>query len=275
MDTIPDFIDYLIEREIIFKRKDVTFLKGTENNWTLQVQQSFSEYNETREMFNDTCFLLAGNELDLLADYYWNGRKFNKTFYSESRQGMQILLEGKWDKYLAQKEVKNKKLADTDSYFIDEFLKNEVLYSTKQSNLEFAVELLSLSRFERRVLGSEILAFAREYKNASGLFVARRYGKVNDLLVTLVLYVDGMAHNGVMELIQIAADGYCYMNNYRDEKILVIGLSNKLRGFRFGLMKGIEPFEKQYEERLIADLKMLKWFTNVEVFKITHKEYPE
>lgn len=275
LDTIPDFIDYLIEREIIFKRKDVTFLKGTENNWTLQVQQSFSEYNETREMFNDTCFLLAGNELDLLADYYWNGRKFNKTFYSESRQGMQILLEGKWDKYLAQKEVKNKKLADTDSYFIDEFLKNEVLYSTKQSNLEFAVELLSLSRFERRVLGSEILAFAREYKNASGLFVARRYGKVNDLLVTLVLYVDGMAHNGVMELIQIAADGYCYMNNYRDEKILVIGLSNKLRGFRFGLMKGIEPFEKQYEERLIADLKMLKWFTNVEVFKITHKEYPE
>jgi hypothetical protein len=65
------------------------------------------------------------------------------------------------------------------------------------------------------------------------------------------------------------------MNNYRDKKIFVIGFSSKLRGFRFGLLTDVAPFDQEYEAGLISDLKMLEWFTNVEIFNITHKEYPE
>ncbi|MDR6785289.1 hypothetical protein ABIE26_003988 [Pedobacter africanus] len=275
LDTIPDFIAYLSEREVIFLDRDVTLMTGDQQDWTPEVRQSFIDYNSKREIVGNRCLLISGNELDLLADYYWNVRKFNKVFYLNDYNGGGIDIDGKWNRYLEQKEVQNKKMADTDSYFIDEFVKHEVLYSTKPSNLELAVELLSLSRFERRILGSQLLGFAKQYKNASGLFTARRYGKVKDLLVTMVLYVDGMSHNGVMELIRIAAEGYVFMNNYRDRKVVVIGFSNKLDGFRFGLLKDIEPFGQDYEQGLVSDLKMLNWFTDVEVFKVTHEEYPE
>jgi hypothetical protein len=275
LDTIPDFIAYLYEREVIFNNRDVTLMTGIQKDWNFEVQQSFQDYNSNREMIGNTCFIISGNELDLLADYYWNVRKFNEVFYRKNYGGGQLRLDGKWDKYLSRKEVQNKKLADAESYFIDEFVKHEILYTNKASNLELAVELLSLSRFERRILGSEILAFARQYQHASGLFVARRYGQIKGLLVAIVLYTDGMAHNGVMELIRIATEGYRFMNNYKDDKIFIIGLSSKLRGFRFGLLKNTGPFDKNYEAQLVSDLKKLKWFTNVEVFNITHEEYPE
>ncbi|MNL65425.1 hypothetical protein D3C87_1897540 [compost metagenome] len=91
----------------------------------------------------------------------------------------------------------------------------------------------------------------------------------------MVLYTDGMSHNVVMELIRIAAEGYIVMNKYRNKKVLVVGFSNKLRGFKYGFLKNIKQFDKEYEDTVINDLKMLKWFTNVNVFQVTHKEYPE
>ena len=273
LDTIPDFIGYLTERENAFKGREITVMLGTEDDWTHEVNKSFMDYNDNRDLQNKKFLLVSGDELDLLADYYWNVRKFNSMFYTE--QVGAIKLDGKWQRYLGQGEVQNKKMADKDSYLVDGFVKHEVLYTKELYNLEIAVELLALSRFERRILGSEMLRLAEQHKDATGLFVARRYGQVKDLLIALVVYVDGMSHNGVMELIRIAAEGYSFMNGYKDEKIVVIGYSNKVRGFKFGMLKDTQPFDLEYEQQLIKDLKMLKWFTNVEVFKITHKEYPD
>ncbi|MEN5378769.1 hypothetical protein [Sphingobacterium kitahiroshimense] len=275
LDTIPDFINYLLEREIILKDKDAILMIGEENDWTSDVKESFFKYNEIRKNTTDRYLLISGNELDLLADYFWNTRKFNKLFYSNEYESRSIKIDSKWRKYLLQKEVQNKKAADADSYFIDEFIKHEVLYNTKTYNLEIATELLSLSRFERRILGHEFLQLAKQYQNKNDLFSARRYGQVNDLLVAMVLYTDGMSHNVVMELIRIAAEGYIVMNKYRNKKVLVVGFSNKLRGFKYGFLKNINQFDKEYEDTVINDLKMLKWFTNVNVFQVTHKEYPE
>jgi hypothetical protein len=37
----------------------------------------------------------------------------------------------------------------------------------------------------------------------------------------------------------------------------------------------MEPFGMDYEQGLISDLKMLNWFTDIDVFKVTHEEYPD
>lgn len=274
LDTIPDFIAYLSEREKVFTNRDVTIMIGQENDWTPPIQQAFANYNSNREL-SDNLLLVSGNELDLLADYFWHVRKFHDHFYSRRANAGSIQIDGKWERYLQQQEVQNKKMADRDSYFIDEFVKREVLYTTTPLNLEIAVELLALSRFERRILGSQILSMAKQYEKETGIFCARRYGKVNDLLIAMVVYIDGMSHNGVMELIRIAAEGYSFMNDYEDKKIIIIGFSNKLTGFRYGMLNDIQSFDKGYEQQLIADLKMLKWFTDVEAIRITHKEYPD
>lgn len=274
LNTIPDFIGYLNERELVFKGRNVTLMNGSEDDWIEEVQKSFREYAVNNNPIGNNYALISGNELDLLADYYWNGRKFNKHFYEKDYNGFSFQLDEKWEEYLSQKEVQNKKIADRASYFVDEFVKNEVLYSHKTTNLELAVELLSLSRFERRIIGSEFLAFATKYKGVGERFIVRRYGKVNDLVIAFILYSRDMPHNVIMQIIQIAAEGYAYWNKYEDKKIAIIGFSQDMMGFRFGLMN-VEPFPKEHEDQVVADLKMLKWFTNFEVFNITHNEYPK
>lgn len=274
LDTIPDFIGYLNERELVFQGRNVTLMNGSEDDWIEAVQKSFREYAVNNNPIGNNYALISGNELDLLADYYWNGRKFNKHFYEEEYNGLSFQLDEKWEEYLSQKEVQNKKTADRASYFVDEFVKNEVLYSHKTTNLELAVELLALSRFERRIIGSEFLAFATKYRGVGERFIVRRYGKVNDLVIAFILYSRDMPHNVVMQIIQIAAEGYAYWNKYEDKKIAIIGFSQDMMGFRFGLMN-VEPFPKGHEDQVVADLKMLKWFTNFEVFNITHNEYPK
>jgi len=274
LDTIPDFIQYLSEREVIFHDKNTTIMNGAEEEWEGHVQQAFLDYNTNRIDQGPNFVLISGTESDLLADFLWHNRKFNKHLYDRSFNGGSFELDGKWQDYLKRKEVQNKKAADRASYFVDEFLKNEVLYKQGQSNMALAVELLSLSRFERRIIGSEFLAFWGKYQNAGKDYIVRRYGKVNDLVIAFVLYSRNMPHDMVMTLMQIAAEGYAVWNKYEDKKIAIIGFSQDAIGFRFGLME-VEPFSKELEGQVIEDLKKLNWFTNFEVFKVNHQEYPD
>jgi hypothetical protein len=274
LDTIPDLIQYLIEREHVLKDTNVTLMSGKEDDWDHEVQKSFIDYCITQNKIGENFLLLSGNELDFLADYLWNGRKFNSLLYDRKFNGGSFELDGKWERYLIKQEVVNKKIADQESYFVDEFVKREVLYSQKPSNLEIAVELLSLSRFERRIVGSEFLAFMTQNRNIGPRSIVRRYGKVQDLLIAFISYSRDMPHEMVMKLIKLAAEGYAYFNRYQDKKIVMIAVSQDAIGFKFGMMK-VEPFSPELEAHVISDLKLLKWFTKVDAFQVTHNEYPD
>lgn len=274
LDTIPDLIQYLTEREQVLKDTKVTLMSGKEEDWGAEVQKSFTEYCLNQNEIGENFLLLSGNELDFLADYLWNGRKFNDHLYNRTFNGGSFELDGKWKRYLSKEEVKNKKSADRASYFIDEFLKREVLYSQKPSNLEVAVELLSLSRFERRIVGSEFLSFLKQYSSVGPRFIARRYGNVQGLVMAFILYSRDIPHDMVMKLMSIAAEGYAYFNKYQDKKIVMIAVSQDGRGFKFGMMQ-VEPFSPALEAEVVSDLKLLKWFTKVDAFQVTHTEYPE
>lgn len=274
LDTIPDFIKYISERELIFLDKTVTIMNGTEQQWEPHVQEAFFDYITNLIDKGPNFVLISGTESDLLADFLWNDRKFNKHFYDKSFNGGSFELDGKWQDYLKRKEVQGKKQADRASYFVDEFLKNEVLYRHHPTNLALAVELLSLSRFERRIIGSQFFTFLTQYQNVGKQYIVRRYGKVNDLVVAFVLYSRDMPHDMVIGLMQIAAEGYAYWNKYQDKKIAIIGFSQDGMGFRFGMID-VEPFSKELEEQVIKDLQVLKWFTDFEVFQVNHQEYPD
>jgi hypothetical protein len=274
LDTIPDFIQYLAERELILKDKKATIMNGSEEAWNSEVQKSFYEFNAAQVDSGFNFLLISGSENDLLADYLWHDRKFNKHFYDTSYNGGSFQLDGKWQDYLSQKEVQRKKSADFASYFVDEFLKNEVLYKQDSSNLELAVELLSLSRFERRIVGSEFLSMLSNYKNLNKQNIVRRYGNTGDLVIAFVLYSRDIPRDMMILLSQIAAEGYAYWRKYQDKKIAIIGFSQDGIGFVFGLLN-VEPFSAEREEITRLNLNDLKWFTNFEVFMVNHKEYPD
>jgi hypothetical protein len=275
LDTIPDFIQYLNTRADCFLKRTLVILTGKESDWDPETGKEFHQFMNGFNPTEKTIILVSGTELDLVADYFLHERSFSKEFYSNDYNEAFMQIDDNWDSYLARKEVRRKKEDDRVSYFVDEFLKNEVLYKTDELNLELATELLSLSRFERRILGKHFFQFWARYQNESGLFTARRFGKINDLTIGFFLYSEKMPHEMVMKLLGIAIEGYCVWDKYKSKKIIMIAVSNKLQGFRYGFLKDIQPFDKQHEEDLLHDLQVLKWFTKVENIVFTIKEYPD
>lgn len=161
------------------------------------------------------------------------------------------------------------------SYFVDEFVKREVLYKSDLHNLEIATELLSLSRFERRIVGKQFFEFAERYKDKSGLFLARRYGKVNDLVIGFLLHGKIIDDEKVLAFMNLAINGYCYYEKYKSKKIILITTSNDLTRLKFGYVKDVEPFSSDFEEDIIHDLKVLNWFQRIEEIKFNIQEYPD
>jgi hypothetical protein len=275
LDTIPDFIQYLRERERAFQQRDVIIMTGEEDDWDASTNQEFLKYGASLNPTEKTYILLSGNEMDILADYYFNNKKFNKHFYSNEYNGAAFELDGNWKDYLNRKEVQKKKHDDKASYFIDEFVKREVLYRNNTQNIELATELLSFSRFERRIIGKQFFEFVERYKKENGYFVARRYGVINDFVIAFLIHGHTMEDEMVTKSMEIAIEGYAYWENYKTKRIAIIAVSNELKHFKFGYLKDIEPFPREHEERLDHELKLLKWFQNIENIHFSIKEYPE
>ena len=275
LDTIPDFIEYLQERENTFKGKEFLMMLGSEDDWDSDTNKAFFNYNTTILSEQKQFISFSGSELDLLADYFFNERKFNENFYSSEFNGANFQMDGKWNEYLSRKEVSLKKKEDEISYFIDEFVKREVLYRNNPNNIKIATELLSLSRFERRIFSKTFFEFHERYKNENGYFVARRYGTINNIVLAIVLHGSQMEHEHVMIAMQLAAEGFCVWDKYNSKKIIVISASNKMSDFKFGMIENIKPFPEHKEKEVIEDLKAFQWFQNIEKININFKEYPK
>lgn len=275
LNTIPDFIEYLKEREFTFKYTEFVMMLGEENDWDAETYKSFVLYNTELLKVQKRFILFSGSELDLLANYLFNDRKFNKIFYSDKYNGANFQFDGKWQEYLKLKEVQSKKKDDRVSYFVDEFVKREVLYRNNPYNIKIATELLSLSRFERRIFGKTFIEFHNRYKNEDGYFIARRYGTLNDIVIAMVLHGINMEQQDVMNSIQLATEGYCVWNKYKAKKIIVISTSNKFTNFKFGFIENIEPFTIEKEAEVIKNLKLFNCFQNIEQINMNFKEYPK
>ena len=274
LNTIPDLILYLEEREKVFKDYEMTIMKGNEDDWDVETNKSFVNYKSEFHI-NKDFVLISGNEMDILADYLTFNRKFNEHFYSKEFNGAFFKLDENWNNYLERKEVKKKKEEDKASYFIDEFVKHEVLYKNDNFNISLAQELLSLNRFERRIVGKSFLEFADRYNNISGYYIARRYGKIDNLVIAFLMHGHQMKNDHVIVSMQLAIDGYCFWGKYKSKKIILIAASNDLKKIKYGYTKDIKPFTKQREKEIIEDLKLFNWFQNIENIHFNYKEYPD
>ena len=275
LDTIPDFVHYLKIREEAFSEKHTLIMNGKEEDWDSHTVKEFRKYMKYYNPSEKVGILLSGNELDLLADYYFNEKKFNKEIYSKEYNMLSLELDGEWERYISLKEVQRKKKDDKASYFVDEFIKREVLYKNDKYNLEIATELLSLSRFERRIFGKHFLEFCEKYQNKDDYFIARRYGKINETVFCFLFHGHIMPQDIILKLMNIAMEGYCLWDKYQSKKIILISVSNKIADFKCAFLKDIERFSKEDEEILIHDLKVLNWFQNFESIVFNIKEYPD
>lgn len=239
LDTIKDLVEYLSIREVLF-------LKNKE----IQVHCS---------------------EKDLLAYYLMNNREFPLECFNGNFEEWSNSCVGKWETYLSNRSVLLKKLADEKSYFIDELIKNDVL--PLENGELLAKELMTLDRFDRRNIASNLFEIVDQYQDVPDC-LARRHFIINDILFLFIYYPPNKTEEEKDAILQKAQEIYAY--KFRPNKVLLLAATNNMNQWKFGLLgtQKAEPTDKQkeYYDKMIDSFG---WFKDVQEIHKENKEYPD
>lgn len=274
LDTIPDLLNYLEERERVFTNRKLIFALGSENDWKDSHIKAFFDYSEGANELQRCDFLISGSEQDLLGDFLYHDRRFSEQYNSDVSSNL-IVLDNVWKSYLGEKRVILKKGADQASYFVDELVKREIVNMKHPSKLDLAIELLALSRFERRILGKQFYEFLEKHKDFKETVVHRRYGKVGQLVFGLLIHDDFWDKDEIELFMELAMNGYIMHDDYNSQKILIVSINRSLDHFNFAYNSEIKVFPLEYVIELRADCEKLGWFEDMKPFKVSEIEYPK
>jgi hypothetical protein len=239
LDTIKDFVEYLVEREKLL-------LSGKVINFKCQ-------------------------EKDLLAEYLTNARKFPFDFESNEIVEISLELDSAWDNYDKSEAAKQKRIQDKASYFIDHLVETDVL---KLSDGEIlARELMNLGRTERRMLAKSLFSLVAKYENGDDI-LARRYSEYNGIGHLLIYYPPNQKEEEVDWIIQRAMEIYAYKTDFREKEIIVLAATKGLKQWKFGMFKAELPIPEKAKIYLDKLIEQFGWFKDMKVFYYEEKEYP-
>lgn len=273
LDTISDLVSYIINRSNLFEGKKSLIFNSNKENWDLNTSNQFNEY--LKKIDTEYPYIVSGSELDLLSTYLSNQRSFPVESENNDNNIFYFEIENQWNIYIKRAEVERKKEADNISYFIDEFIKKEILYYNDKQRKDIAIEILSLTRYERRNLGIAFDEFLKKYFNCGEFLMARRFITFGNTTIGFFIHGNGINLEQSMELMNIAILGYAYYENYKSDKIIIIGTNSDFSQWKFAFAPSTSKLNKKDEEDLIHNLKTLNWFTNIKKGKIESKEYPD
>lgn len=270
LDTIPDFIDYLEKREEIFRDKITIILPGEEFDFPIETQK---EFFQLRDKMNSDFVLISGSEKDLLSHFFKNKRNF-PNFIKKDSNGSYLIIDGDWEEFLATKQAKNKTQADKISYFIDQFVLNELLINMNPMRENLAKALLSFDRLSRRMISKNYFDFFEEYKNIKGLHFARRFADFDSVGVLLTFYTEETEFDMINHLNNLAMESSILYNNYKSKSLILIS-SNCKHQFMFHYIENVEKYPPEREEAIRKDVETLGWFTKHTEIMGTEMEFPE
>lgn len=245
LDTITDFISYLIAKEELYE-------SGKET-------------------------VLHGGEEDMLALYLHHGKKFPGEF------DQYVIDDNLWSGFISKPEYKAKKEADTDSYIwdrivsmlSDDILRGHIEFGPKLSESEIALRIMTREdRFNRRMLGKafdEFYELVRQKKVRSRMVLG-----MSD--VTYVFLV--MPHGEERKYRVAELGGRCFVaRGIHQERHTVIGLATERyeqgKGFSFDIMYQYKPIWTEEDQRQMEFAqKEFGYFVSPQNLSIHEDEYP-
>lgn len=246
LDTIPDLVNYLIERERFLKHYEEIDLKS--------------------------------KECDLLAIYLRNIRKFPEEYYNSNNSKISIDLTNAWNDYDKHIKVAKKREEDKFSYFIDKIVKEDILEIENGEIL--ANELMSLTRMNRRYIAKALLTLIAKHQKDDEVELARRYLNFNDDIGYLFIYYSDKITAPREELdlmiFDIAPSLYSYKTNCKNKYLIVLAGNDYLKQWKYGLFIPPEyPFSEDAVYYFEEIIKGLGWFTDMKEFRYQENEYPD
>lgn len=236
LDTIKDLVEYLKQRELI--------------------------------LCDNIGKIAKCSEKDLLAYYMLNKREFPKAFRTDFEVET-FKIKNNWQVYLKNKSVLLKKLADENSYFIDELIEKDIL-RVKDGEL-LAAELMTLSRFERRIIANNLFEIVHRYQDEKDFF-ARRFGKYKNVGFLFIYYPIERTQEEIDIILQNALQLYSYF--HKTDKVVLLAAAKNLLQWKFGLYQA-SPLSQKQKEYLKKLAEEYGWFKNEMRIEKNVKEYPD
>ena len=275
LDTIPDLISYLRNREDLLCNKNVIILPDKEEDYKVEIEKQLLNHIQPFNLEEKKQIIISGTEFDLLATYLENNRQFISELNTNEFEGINFLIDNAWNKYLEKKQVQAKKREDRYAYFIDDFVLTEVLRVQNEYTVDAAKEFMSFNRFERRFIAKLFFDFITVYNNSPNDCIAKRYVKVRDTTICFLFHSTNFNSQQVGFFMKLAMESYCIFDKYQTKKLLQIVSSTNGSGLRLGYMPDIQPFDKEYEENTISLQKECNWFEDIKIGNHREKEYPD
>lgn len=267
LDTIPDFIDYIDKRCLLFKNKDVKAIQYESLN-----NLKDNDYKYLSKIENDFVYI-NGTEKDLLSYFFKNTRNFPEIL-NDNTNGIILDIKYSWENYKQSSKTIKKDKADKVSYFVDNFVKNEVLKFDYELKEDLAKELLSLNRLNRRTVGKKFFDFYFEIEKYQTRILNRKFIEINDLAIVFFNYFDDSTIQEIEILFNIIFETFAYYYKYRHKTFILIGI-NKNPHFTYHIFKDFERFSSTDEEIIRQNIKELGWFTDYNEYNQTEYEFPE
>ncbi|MEH1907412.1 hypothetical protein [Nostoc sp.] len=246
LDTITDFVQYLLDKENLYNSGKQTAFEGSEE--------------------------------DLLGYYLQNGRSFPENF--------DVIIVGSdiWSEIVKKPEYKRKKEADKESYAWDKLieiisqdvLSNDLEFGSTLEKSELVLRTMAReSRFMRRMLGkyfSEFMDLAAQEKTESRVLISQQ---LNTVYVFLVKPHGEDRQHRIAEL-----GGRCFiMRGLQQNYKTVIGIATERyqpgQGFSFDLTYlHQESWTSENQKQLEYVQKEFGWFESPQQKSVHEDEYP-
>lgn len=246
LDTIKDLTEYLAAREVL-------------------LQQNGS--------------LINCSEKDLVAYFLMNKREFPDDFSKISFKDWTDSIKGKWDNYNQHESVFLKRQADVISYFIDNFIENDILKSklfTTQQKDVFAKELMTLSRLDRRIIGSNWTEMIKKYQGTENDYSRRWLIDNNQTMFLYIYYGNSLPQESLDDLLSFTAEIHAYV--HKVSKVMYLAATDSFKQYKYGLLE----FEDNMSELSDEQIKLYQdaiaefgWFQNQIITHSSYSEYPD
>lgn len=236
LDTIPDLVKYLNDREVL--------------------------------LASEVKIMIGGRERDLLASYIKRARSFPST---DGLTAATLDIDGSWEEFENNAQKKARDEANQVSYVVDDILNNQLL--TQNGGEYYALPLARLCRVERRMLGQRIsLAMNEVYK--ADAFSSLKYMLYNDIAFCILVFAS-MERQGLQQLLQLASFGIKLQQGNSVRAIFGIGHAKKQDDYLFLHTSDFSGMTSEDRQMIQADLKDLGWLQSVKAHHYITKEFPD
>jgi hypothetical protein len=272
MNTIKDLTNYLSAREKLLSSKSVIMLFCSDDEYDKETHEKFTERIAKTQSTDEKQIFISGSELDLLASYVNNSNSYPKNLTNNNYNGLFFDIDGTWKNFISDSIFLKKKEKDRQSFFIDKFIKNEIGYRKELKTL--AEKLMSLNRFERRIVSENFFSFYEKYKTGYDKQFARAFTDVSDYGFVFAKYPKELQGETLDNVLILAIESFAVHTEYLRTDFIIIAYYDDFKGLRYNNFELANKFNEQEEKEIMADAKSLGWFSeSFNYRKINEREY--